>query len=59
LFFAGGLDDPNQVESARETAVYAHGVFQTVRRSREATSVKIGLILPVGRINGGIAEPVK
>src|SRR6266851_4814409 len=57
LFFRGGLDDPNHVESAREIAVYARAIFQATGHSRGATPARIRLILPVGQINA--ASPIQ
>jgi hypothetical protein len=40
LFFREGLDDPNQVESVRKIRFYAQGIFQAMRRLREAMFVR-------------------
>ena len=48
--FAWRADNPNQLESAREIRFYAHAIFRSERRSREATSSKIRLSRPVGQI---------
>jgi hypothetical protein len=53
MFFRAGLDDPNQVEAAREIRFFAHGILQAMRRSGEATLIGI---CPSGESNAGSPE---
>jgi len=41
IFFARGLDDPNQLESANEKAVYAQAILQAPRLASDCDSRKI------------------
>ena len=41
IFFALGLDDPNQLELAHEIRFYAHAFSHVLNRSSRATSGKI------------------
>jgi hypothetical protein len=41
FFLCAGLDRANQVELVQQIAVCAHAIFQTMRRSRETTFIRI------------------
>ena len=49
LFFALGLDDPNQVESPEENSFSAHAVTPVPGRASRATFAGIVTDLPVGQ----------
>src|SRR6202011_799467 len=49
IFFRGGLDDPNHVESAHENSVYAHPISRSQRAAQSRQHLKIQLIWPVGQ----------
>jgi hypothetical protein len=48
-FCEGGLDDPNQLESAHENRVYAHPIFVPLEVRTKRRAVKIELICPSGQ----------
>jgi hypothetical protein len=49
IFFASRLDDPNQIESAKEIEFYAHVIFSRPGRFHDGASFGIDLICPSGR----------
>jgi hypothetical protein len=49
LFFAPGLDDPNQLEIAREISILAQVIFRLGKPVGEAPSRQNVRDLPVGR----------
>jgi hypothetical protein len=47
-FCEGGLDDPNQLESAQQIRILAHADFLGGSLAAETMQRKIGLVLLVG-----------
>ena len=52
IFFASGLDDPNQVESLQENSFSAHAIARS-KDAKAADMRKISTDLPVGQFSWG------
>jgi hypothetical protein len=49
IFSQGGLDDPNQLESLQQIAVYAHAISEAVRPGERRGLGNNSLICPTGK----------
>ena len=56
IFFALGLDDPNQLESPREIRFYAHAIARVRAHQATQQAKQIERILPAAQISRDFAK---